>query len=396
MLSGMNCFESSVELIGLYPRVPDAVQRPLRCSAEPGPSQAPDLTMGPGSAAHHFVLRSIRGMSRALQLTGPKSVAGLHRALLVAGHEPLLSLRGGAVGERIRHHPSGGLPLQRVVADRGCRRQRRVDVTRFKEVRALLLLAVDPDARQAIRLQFDLHLQRVGFRLAADLLLQPRHARQDAEQVLDVMPGFMGDDVGCGELAGIARTAVKPSLDLTEKSGIEKNRLVRRAVERSHRRLRHAAAPAIGRVAKQHDFRTRIGLPAGLEDFAPAIVDLAEDAGDHAAHLVGRRTGLDRPGSAIGFISLAAAGQNFRAADQDAGIDAERIADQAKDDDGADAEAAAAHRNAKAATTAHSAAIIAATVFDVVAAAEIIVTHGGFSLIQPAASPFAETNAADT
>src|SRR6202011_6146970 len=111
-----------------------------------------------------------------------------------------------------------------------------------KESRTLLLLAVDPDARQTIRLQLDFHLQRIGFRLAAGLLLQPRHPRQDAEQVLDVMPRFMGDDVGRGELAGIARTAVKPGLDLTEKSGIEKNLLFRRAVERPHRRLRHAAA----------------------------------------------------------------------------------------------------------------------------------------------------------
>ena len=57
----------------------------------------------------------------------------------------------------------------------------------FEEARTLLLLAVDPDAGQAIRLQLDLDLQRVGFRLAAGLLLQPLHARQDAEQVLDVM-----------------------------------------------------------------------------------------------------------------------------------------------------------------------------------------------------------------
>ena len=35
------------------PRVPDAVQRPLRCSAEPGPSERWTRRMGPGSAAHH-------------------------------------------------------------------------------------------------------------------------------------------------------------------------------------------------------------------------------------------------------------------------------------------------------------------------------------------------------
>ena len=41
-------------------RVPDAVQRSSRCSAEPGPTQLV-AWMGPGSAAHRFALRSIRG-----------------------------------------------------------------------------------------------------------------------------------------------------------------------------------------------------------------------------------------------------------------------------------------------------------------------------------------------
>src|SRR4029453_8193611 len=75
-----------------------------------------------------------------------------------------------------------------------------------------------------------------------------------------------------------------------------------------------------------------------------------------------------------------AAGEDFGAADQDARIDAEGIADEAEHDDGADAEPATAHRQAKTAATAtHSAAAIVATVVNVVAAAEIIVTHGGVS-----------------
>src|ERR1700737_4405278 len=117
------------------------------------------------------------------------------------------------------------------------------------------------------------------------------------------MPCFMGDDIGRGELASIARTAVKPGLDLTKKSGIEKNRLVRRAVERSHRSLRHAATSAIGGVAKQHDARTRKGLPTSREKRTPAVGDRAEDAGEHAAHRVGRRAGLGGTGSAIGLIA---------------------------------------------------------------------------------------------
>ena len=192
----------------------------------------------------------------------------------------------------------------------------------------------------------------------------------------------MRDDVGRRELAGAARAAAKARLDLAEETGVEEYLLVRRAVERPHRRLRHAAAAAIGGVAKQHDARPGVILSAGLEDLAPAVVDLAENAGDHAADFVLRRAGLGRPRLAIGLVGrrLVAAGEDFGAADQDARIDAEGIADQAEHDDGADAEPAAAHRQAKtAAAAAHSAAAVVATVIDVVAAAEIIVTHGGVS-----------------
>src|SRR3954447_7160887 len=144
-------------------------------------------------------------LQRALR----KRVAGLHRALLVAGHEPLLALRSGAVGETVGHHPARRLPLQRIVADRGCRPQCRIDVALFDEARTLLLFAVDPDAGKTIRLQLDLDLQRIGFRFAAGLLLQPLHAWQDAEQILDMMPRLMRDDVGRRELAGTARTAAE-------------------------------------------------------------------------------------------------------------------------------------------------------------------------------------------
>ena len=133
-------------------------------------------------------------------------------------------------------------------------------------------------------------------------------------------------------------------------------------------------------------------MPAALENFVPAVVDLAEHAGDHAADFVGRRALLGRRGLAIGLIGrrLVAAGENFGTADQDARIDAEGVADDAEHDDGADAEPAAAHRQAEAATAAHSAAAVVATVIDIVAAAEVIVTHGGISSSQLAGGPLAK------
>src|SRR5215813_3359752 len=196
MSSGMNCFDSSIEDI-----------------------------------ANPFRRRKPGNDAETLQRRVAERIAGLERALLIAGHEPLLALRSRAVGERIRHHASRRLPLQRVVADRRRRRQRRVDVAGLEEVRTLLGFAVDPDARQAVRLQFDPHLQRIGLRLGVGLLLQPRHARDDAEQVLHVMAGFMRDDIGGGEFAGAARAAAKAGLHLAEETGVQKDRLVGRAVE---------------------------------------------------------------------------------------------------------------------------------------------------------------------
>src|SRR4029077_15304094 len=158
--------------------------------------------------------------------TRAERVAGLHRALLISGHEPLLPLRGRAVGEGVRHHPARRLPLQRAVADRARCGQRRVDIAGRQDARPLLLLTVAPDAGQAVGLQLDLDLQRVGLSLSVGLLLHPRHAGKDAEQFLNVVAGLMGDVIGRGDFAGIARAAAETRLDLAEEAGVEEYRLV--------------------------------------------------------------------------------------------------------------------------------------------------------------------------
>src|SRR5580698_5966516 len=204
-----------------------------------------------------------------------------------------------------------------------------------------------------------------------------------------MMSGLMRDEIGCGKFAGRTLTAVESGLDLAEEAGIEKYLPVRRAVERPHRRLCHAAASAIGRVAKQHDARPGIGLAGSLENLGPAIVDLAENTGDHVAHIVGGRPFFDSPGSTVGLVGrslpAAAAGEDLGAADQDARVDAKGVSDQAEHDNGADAEPAAPDRKPDPAT-AHPATTVVATVIDVVAAAKIIVTHGPISSLQFAAA----------
>src|SRR5581483_5680704 len=165
----------------------------------------PGLMVRDGADAppHH------EGLELSHRCSRRKGIAGFQRTLLIAVHEPLLALRRRAVREGVRHHAARGLALQGVVADRRRGRQRRVDVAGLQEVRPLLRLAVDPDAGQAVGLQLHPHLQRIGFGLATRGLLLLRHARNDAEQVLNVMAGLMRDDVGRGELAGAAGAAVK-------------------------------------------------------------------------------------------------------------------------------------------------------------------------------------------
>src|SRR4051812_12619622 len=81
------------------------------------------------------------------QLSRTKGVAGFDGSLLKASHEPALALLRRAVGEGIRHHaPIVGLALQRIVAYRRRRGQRRIDVAWLEEARTLLFFAVDPDA----------------------------------------------------------------------------------------------------------------------------------------------------------------------------------------------------------------------------------------------------------
>src|ERR1041385_445738 len=72
------------------------------------------------------------------------------------------------------------------------------------------------------------------------------------------------------------------------------------------------------------------------------------------------------------LVVRAAAADHLGSADQEARIDAERIADDAENDDGADAEAATAHREAKSAPAAPA---IAASIFNVVALRQIFKAH---------------------
>src|SRR6185437_2235793 len=125
-----------------------------------------------------------------------------------------------------------------------------------------------------------------------------------------------------------------------------------------------------------------IGTARGGEDFAPAVLGIAEDQRNESPGRVGRRAGGDRRRAATLLRPRCAAGENLRPVQQHARIDTEIPADQSDDDDRADAEPAAAARHSDAAANAAR-----AIVFNVVAGPEIVGTHALFSCRVPALAP---------
>src|SRR5262245_15032950 len=88
-------------------------------------------------------------------------VALAQRAGLDAAREPAHPLLRRAVCERFGRHASAGLPLQPVVADRGGRAQRLLDVSGLEDVTRALGV-VRPHAGQAVGLQLQPHGRRMA------------------------------------------------------------------------------------------------------------------------------------------------------------------------------------------------------------------------------------------
>ena len=116
------------------------------------------------------------------------------------------------------------------------------------------------------------------------------------------------------------------------------------------------------------------------QHFGPHVFVLRQNGGDEAADLVGAIGILCIGGLRLGplhglHIAAAPACHHFRAADQHARVDAERIADEAEDDDRANAEAAAGATERQAETAATTAVAFTAPVLDIVRLAEIFPFH---------------------
>src|SRR5580698_9616485 len=120
------------------------------------------------------------------------------------------------------------------------------------------------------------------------------------------MTNLVRDDIGFGELARFAvRAGAELGLHVIEERRVEIDALVARAIERPHRRLRHAAAARL-RAVIETQLRRMIGLVVGSECFGPYVLSAAEHQRDETAGRILRRARL-RWRRLIGLLRRAAA-----------------------------------------------------------------------------------------
>ena len=235
----------------------------------------------------------------------------------------------------------------------------------------LLLGAVRPHAGETVGLQLDAHLQRDWPRSGST----PPAASASPAAGCRARPGRDGRPRARSHRLRKTCRPCCPSSRRTCAAGRRRTRCRDRCAGRAGNRT--APSPTarmphgVGSERReQPQLRRVIGPAAGGENFAssgPRCRRAPRRRIRRSASL--RRAGVRPAAPGCCCLRPAAAGQNLRAVDQHARIDAEIPADQADDDDGADAEPAGAARHAAARRARF------AIVFDIVAAAEIIPTH---------------------
>src|SRR5690606_25421711 len=125
-----------------------------------------------------------------------------------------------------------------------------------------------PDAAEAVRLQFHPHLDVVGLRAAAGLLLHLLRSRQDAEQILDVMSDLMRDHICLRKFALLAATGVEARFHFSKERRVKKDAAIEGTIEWPHRRLCEAAG-GLRRAGEKAQPRRAVLLSVLREDVGP-------------------------------------------------------------------------------------------------------------------------------
>lgn len=202
------------------------------------------------------------------------------------------------MGKGFALHLALGLSLQGIIPNGGGGAEAFLNIARFQNT-PRIMGALGPEPGQAIRLQFNAHLQFIGGALIHPAL-QPFHLFQHAQFMLDMMPDLMRDDIGRSKIPRRAKLAQQAAHEIE----VNGNALIGGAVKRPYLRLRlrlrlRRAATGTGRAAlkDQHRFlMTSAQCPEGL---IPNLLGFRQHAGDETPRLIFREVGLRRRGLAL-------------------------------------------------------------------------------------------------
>ena len=173
------------------------------------------------------------------------------------------------MGKAVGNDVALSLFLQTVVADGFGGKHGFLNVFGFEDI--VVDGVVSPNTGETVGLQFEFDGKGIGL-FFADLLLHFVDFRQNAEQVLNVMADFMGNNVGKRGIAG----GFELGAHVFVETQIQINFLVAWAVKWTHGRL--ACTAGGGRTAFiQHHGCRCVALAVLLEIFAPCFFRIGKD-----------------------------------------------------------------------------------------------------------------------
>ena len=181
--------------------------------------------------------------------------------------EPLLAFGAGAVGPVFGAYGVAAHALEVVVAYSCYGFHAAGDVVRVDDT--ALLSGVGPDAGEAVGLEFKIDGEVVAF--AWLLLREAAHAGLDADEFLDVVADFVGDDVGLGEVAGVSAEA----FEVVPEGEVDVDLFVLGAIEGAGGFLGCSAA-GVGAVGVEDELGVPVLLVVGGEDLGPGFLDVIE------------------------------------------------------------------------------------------------------------------------
>ena len=222
----------------------------------------------------------LSGLIETLNRTGrSKGVALFQIAAFDAAAKPANALLSAAVGEAFRDDVALGALLHRIIADLSSGVQTFFEVSRFENF-AIAIGETRPYSGKTIGLQLEPYRERVGVTLA-DASLPLLDLFHDAEQILHVMPHFVGDDESLRKISrgfeAVEQLAIEGQIDVD---------FLIHATVKGTGGSRRKTTSGLNLAGEKHEIGLGVLSSGTLEYFAPDSFGAAEHPGHELASFI--------------------------------------------------------------------------------------------------------------